>query len=603
VEGDTDVIPREIIDEIVYRSDIEQVIGSYVTLKRAGSNCNGRCPFHSEKTPSFTVFPATRSFYCFGCGAGGDVITFTMRIENLDYIEAVKLLAARAGISVPEDRNDIKENNGVSRKRVHEMNLCAARFFRDCLKDQKYGAEGLEYLTQKRGLSMATINHFGLGFAPDNFWALTNHMRSLGFSEDELVAAFLCGKSRKSGKLFDMYRNRVIFPIIDTMGNVIGFGGRVMDNSEPKYLNTNDTPAFKKRQNLFALNFAKKHAQERFILCEGYMDVIALHAAGFENAVATLGTAITPDQARIMAKYTKQVVVCYDSDKAGLAADDKAIRLLSEVGIETRVLKVSGAKDPDEYIKKFGAESFRRLLGDTKGSFDYKLEKLVLGKDISIPEEKIRISNDVCFMIADVNSSVERDIYVRRASEILGTTAEAMRMDVERIRRKKLRDFKSKQSSEAQMSLKNIGDSVNVDAAKNIRANKTEEAILGLMLIDEELRSKAAKGFEGLAADDFVTDFGRRVFDAMLELENSDGGFSKAMLGQVFTPDEMGRIEKIELARRNLGKNDLEVFTDLVRCLKNEKISDKDGSDPFADLARLRAEAKKNKDNKDNKNT
>ncbi len=592
------MIPREIIDEIVYRSDIEQVIGSYVTLKRAGSNCNGRCPFHSEKTPSFTVFPATRSFYCFGCGAGGDVITFTMRIENLDYIEAVKLLAARAGISIPEERNDIKENNGVSRKRVQEMNLAAARFFRDCLKDQKYGSEGLEYLTQKRELSMATINHFGLGFAPDNFWALTNHMTSLGYTEDELVAAFLCGKSKKSGKLFDMYRNRVIFPIIDTMGNVIGFGGRVMDNSEPKYLNTNDTPAFKKRQNLFALNFAKKHAEERLILCEGYMDVIALHAAGFENAVATLGTAITPDQARIMAKYTKQVVICYDSDKAGLAADDKAIRLLSEVGIEARVLKVSGAKDPDEYIKKYGADSFRRLLGDTKGSFDYKLEKLITGRDISLADEKIKISNDVCFMIADVNSSVERDIYIRRASELLGTTAEAMRSDVERIRKKKLRDFKNRQSSEAQMSLKNIGDRVNVDAAKNIRANSTEEGILGLMLMFEEFRAKASEGFEGLCADDFVTEFGRRVFEAMLELEKSEGGFSKAMLGQSFTPDEMGRIEKIELSRRNLVRNDTEVFSDFIKGLKNEKRSNNDDSDPFAELMRLRAAAKKNKENK-----
>jgi len=598
VEGNTDVIPREIIDEIVYRSDIEQVIGSYVTLKRAGSNCNGRCPFHSEKTPSFTVFPATRSFYCFGCGAGGDVITFTMRIENLDYIEAVKLLAARAGISIPEDRNDIKENNGVSRKRVQEMNLCAARFFRDCLKDQKYGAEGLRYLTEKRELSMATINHFGLGFAPDNFWALSNHMTSLGFTEDELVAAFLCGKSKKSGKLFDMYRNRVIFPIIDTTGNVIGFGGRVMDNSEPKYLNTNDTPAFKKRQNLFALNFAKKYAEERLILCEGYMDVIALHAAGFENAVATLGTAITPDQARIMAKYTKQVVICYDSDKAGLAADDKAIRLLSEVGIEARVLKVTGAKDPDEYIKKYGADNFRRLLGDTKGSFDYKLEKLITGRDISLPDEKIKISNDVCFMIADVNSSVERDIYVRRASELLGTTAEAMRSDVERIRKKKLRDFKNRQSSEAQMSLKNIGDRVNVDAAKNIRANSTEEGILGLMLMYEEFRSKAADGFEGLCADDFVTEFGRRVFEAMLELERSECGFSKAMLGQSFTPDEMGRIEKIELSRRNLAKNDTEVFSNFISGLKKEKSSNDDDNDPFAELMRLRAAVQKNKENK-----
>ncbi len=597
------MIPREIIDEIVYRSDIEQIVGSYVTLKRAGANLLGLCPFHSEKTPSFTVFPSTKTCYCFGCGAGGDVISFTMRMENLDYVEAVKHLAARAGIAIPEDRNETRENNGVSRKRVYEINLCAARFFRDCLKDSKYGTEGLAYLTEKRGLSMTTINRFGLGFAPDNFWALTNHMRSQGFSEEELIASFLCGRSQRSGKLFDMYRNRVIFPIIDTMGNVIGFGGRVMDDSKPKYLNTNDTPAFRKRQNLFALNFAKKHAEERIILCEGYMDVIALHAAGFENAVATLGTAITPDQARIIAKYTKQVVICYDSDNAGLTADDKAIRLLSEVGVEARILKVTGAKDPDEYIKKYGADSFRRLLGDTKGSFDYKLEKLISGKDISISDEKIKISADICKMISEVNSSVERDIYIRRACELLGTTAEAMSSDVERLRRKRAWEMKNKQSSEAQMSLKNIGDRINTDAAKNIKASRAEEAILGLMLMYEEYRAKAADGYEGLSADDFLTSFGRRVFETMCALEKSEGGFSKAMLGQSFTPDELGRIEKMELDRRRLSGNGMDVFTRYILDLKNEKKTERDENDPFADLTRLREKVQKNKDEKKINNT
>ena len=262
------MIPREIIDEIVYRSDIEQVIGSYVTLKRAGSNLNGLCPFHSERTPSFTVFPATRSFYCFGCGAGGDVITFIMREENLDYPGAVRFLADRAGISVPED-NEPQEAEAVSRKRMYEMNLCAAKFFRECLFDPKYGGEAMQYLTQERRLSTATIRHFGLGFSPNHFGMLTDHMHRLGFSDEELVVGFLCGKSRKNGAAYDYFRNRVIFPIIDTVGNIVAFGGRVMDDSKPKYLNTSDTPAFKKSRHLFALNFARKCAQGEMILCEG----------------------------------------------------------------------------------------------------------------------------------------------------------------------------------------------------------------------------------------------------------------------------------------------------------------------------------------------
>ena len=588
------MIPREIIDEIVYRSDIEQVVGSYVTLKRAGSNLLGLCPFHSEKTPSFTVFPATRSCYCFGCGAGGDVITFTMRMENLDYVEAVKHLAARAGIEIPDERAG-KTETGVGRKRIYEMNLAAAKFFRSCLYDQKYGAEGLAYLTEKRRLSRATLNHFGLGFAPDSFWALANHMTAQGFTEEELVTGFLCGRSKKSGKLFDMYRNRVIFPIIDTSGNIVGFGGRVMDDSTPKYLNTNDTPAFRKRGQLFALNFAKKHASERMILCEGYMDVIALHAAGFENAVATLGTAITPDQARIFAKYTKQVVICYDADKAGLAADDKAIRLLGEVGVEVRILKVNGAKDPDEYIKTYGADAFRRLLdGDTKGRFEYKLEKLTAGRDLSDPDEKIKLSAQICKLIAEISSGVERDIYIRRASELIGTTADAMRLDVERVRAKLRREYKKKELTDAQLELRNIGDRVNPDAAKHIKATRTEEAILGMMLMYDDLRARASAPESGLSSEDFITEFGRRVFDALCELERSDGGFSKALLGQSFTPEEMGRIEKIEIGRRNLSNNSWEVLADCVRALKAEKSgSQADPSDPFGDLERLRAEARK----------
>lgn len=589
------MIAREIIDEIIYRNEITDVVGSYVSLKRAGSNFSGLCPFHNEKTASFTVFPATKSCYCFGCGSGGDVITFIMRVENLDYVEALEFLAARAGITIPED-NSAQNDVGVSRKRIYAMNLEAAKFFRNCLMDKDIGAEALEYLCEKRKLSMATVKRFGLGYSPNNFGMLTTHLKRLGYTDEELIVGFLSGKSQKTGRPYDYYRNRVIFPIIDTAGNIVAFGGRVMDDSKPKYLNTSDTPAFKKSRHLFALNFAKKKCEEQMLLCEGYMDVIALHEAGFENAVATLGTAITSEQARIFAKYTKKVVICYDSDNAGQTATQKAIRLLGEVGVEVRILKMSGAKDPDEYIKKFGAESFRRLLGESKTGFDYNVDKILSSHDITLVEEKVKAANEVCALIAGVYSQVERDIYIRRAAELLSVSTESLSSDVARIRRRIEREAKNAQSKEAMLSIKHIGDRVNNDAAKNIRATANEEAIIGLMLIYDELRAEAASGAVGLTADDFITDFGKRVFSVLCELERSEGGYSRALLGQYFTVEEMGRLEKTELDRRMLARNDRSVFLSFVEGLKNEskKQSSPDG-DPFSELRRKQEELKQKK--------
>ncbi|MBQ9086857.1 MAG: DNA primase [Clostridia bacterium] len=593
------MIPRQIIDEIIFRNDIEQVIGSYVTLKRAGSNLNGLCPFHNEKTPSFTVFPATKSFYCFGCGAGGDVVSFIMREENLDYVGALELLAARAGITIPTDERP-GERDTVPRKRIYEMNLAAARFFRECLWDETYGRDALRYLTEERRLSRSTINHFGIGYSPNHFWLLTNHLHKLGFTDEELVVGFLSGKSQKTGKPYDYFRNRVIFPIIDTSGNVVAFGGRVMDDSKPKYLNTSDTPAFKKSRHLFALNFARRQAEERMILCEGYMDVIALHAAGFENAVATLGTAITSEQARIFAKYTKQVVICYDSDQAGQTAANKAMRLLESVGVDVRVLKLEGAKDPDEYIKKFGADGFRRVLDQSMTGFDFRLGNILSNYNLSLPDELIKASSAVCAMIADAPSEVERDICIRKAAAQMQVSPDAMRADVDRTRRLKLREMKKKQSQDARASLKNLGDRVNVDSAKYIRANRAEETLLGLMLIYDEFRREAADGSAGIDGGDFVTEFGRRVFETLCQLEQTDVGFSKAMLGQYFGVDELSRIEKIEMERRNLARNDREVFLAAIRDIREEKRKGTEAQDPFADLRRKR---EANQTKKENKNT
>lgn len=579
------LIPREIIEEIVARTDISDLIGSYVTLKRAGSNMNGLCPFHSERSPSFTVFPSTNSFYCFGCGAGGDAITFVMKAENLDYPSAVEFLANRAGITIPHDKDDIG-SNGMSRKRVYEMNLAAAKYFRENLLDGNVGKDALGYFVGNRKLSMTTVKRFGLGYAPNNFFGLTDHMKKLGFSEQELIDGFLCGRSQKSGKLYDYFRNRVIFPIIDVTGNVIGFGGRVMDDSKPKYLNTSDTPGFKKSKNLFALNFAKNHCSEQLILCEGYMDVIALHEAGFENAVATLGTALTQEQARMMTKYTKKVILLYDSDEAGQRATDRAIKILTDVGMDVRILKVVGAKDPDEYIKKFGANRFRALLGESRTGFDFKVSRALSGLDLQIPDDKIKASNAICDIIAESPSSVEREIFLAKASEILNLPVDVLKNNVERTVHKRMNERRRNESKEAQMSIKNIGDRINPDAVKFVSANAIEENILGLLLIFDEYRQGVASGKIELSADDFVTSFGRKVFESIMEIQKSSEEFLPAMLGQYFSADEMGRLEKMRQNRLLLSENGREVFDTSVSSLKaeNQKKKSAESGDKFAIL-------------------
>ena len=546
---------------------------------------NGLCPFHSERTPSFTVFPNTKSFYCFGCGAGGDAITFVMRAENLDYPSAVEFLASRAGINIPQDKSETG-NNGIGRKRIYEMNLAAAKFFRQCLFDKQLGAEGMRYLVEKRKLSLSTIKRFGLGYSPNNFGALTSHMKGLGFTDEELIVGFLCGKSQKTGKPYDYFRNRVIFPIIDVTGNVIAFGGRVMDDSKPKYLNSSDTPGFKKSKNLFAMNFAKNHCSEQLILCEGYMDVIALHEAGFENAVATLGTAITSEQARMMTKYTKKVILLYDSDDAGQRATDRAIKLLTEVGMDIRVLNLSGAKDPDEYIKKFGADRFRALLGESRTGFDFKMSRALAGYDLQIPDDKIKASQALCEIISESYSSVEREVFIGKASEKLGLPLEVLRNNVDLMIRKRVSEQKKNESKNAQMSIKNIGDRINPDSVKFVQANAIEENILGLLLIYDEYRQSVAKGEIDLKDDDFVTAFGKKVFSAVMELQNSGEEFLPALLGESFSAQEMGRIEKMKQNRLALTENGRSVFEASVQALRSEReaLRAKESGDKFSAL-------------------
>ena len=582
-------IPKEVIEDVRNRNDIVDVISSYVNLKRAGSNYNGLCPYHNEKTPSFTVFPATQSFYCFGCGAGGDSISFIMKAENLEYVPAVEFLARRVGITLSYSDGDNSQSQ--QRKRMLDMNLCAAKYFRACLMDQNIGHIGMKYFSEERKLPMSVIKHFGLGYAPDSFGGLTDHLKKHGFTEDEMVTGFLCGKSKKTGRAYDYFRNRVIFPIIDTSGNVIAFGGRVMDDSKPKYLNSSDTPAFKKSRNLFALNYARHNCSERMILCEGYMDVIALHAAGFENAVATLGTALTSEQARMMAKYTKQVLIAYDSDEAGQRAATRAVAMLSDVGLDVRILKMNGAKDPDEYIKKFGKDNFRALLDAGRTGFEFKCDSVFAKYDLSIAENKVKAASEMCDYISSIWSEVERDVYISAVATKLGTSRDGLKNDVERQRKKKIGEYKNQVSREVKLSAMGVGDRVNPDAAKNIRATAAEEAVLGLMLIYDEYRSGIASGKYKLSGDDFVTTFNRRVFEEVMKLEK-DGGYSFSLLGEIFNTDELSRIHSMDVKRRMLTDNGADVFVKCIDTLKEQKMqmadNAEDGIDAIQNLLNMK---------------
>lgn len=563
------MIPPAVIEEIKYRNDIESVVSSYVTLKPAGSNLVGLCPFHSEKTPSFTVSKSKQIFYCFGCGAGGDVITFIMRAENLDYVSALEFLAKRAGITILNDGANTQRQ--VRTSRINAMNKEAAQFFHHTLMNTEAGKPGREYLIQKRKLSPALIRHFGLGYAPDSFNALTDHLKSKGYTHEEMKSAFLCGTSKKTGKPYDYFRGRVMYPIIDTKGDVIAFGGRVLDDSLPKYLNSSDTPVFKKSRNLFALNFARKNCADRMILCEGYMDVIALHGSGFENAVATLGTAITPEQARIMARYTKNVVIAYDSDAAGQKAADKAFRLLGEVGLDVKVLRMEGAKDPDEYIKKFGREAFSQLLDKSKSHFDFKFDSVVSQYDISNTDEKLKAIHALENIIAAVPSSVERELYISEVSKKLEVSKDSLNYEIQKLMKSRTKESARAESKKIMLESAGIGDRINPDYAKNIRAASAEESILSIIMTYPELMKKVADGNTGLAASDFVTAFGKRVFEAALELQQGQQAFDYGMLGSSFSPDEMGRITEIVLKRSGLSQNGEKELYDCIEILKNEQ--------------------------------
>lgn len=593
--------PQGFIQELKMRSPVQDVIGRYVELKRAGRNLVGRCPFHNEKTPSFTVFDD--NFHCFGCGAGGDVITFAMRIENLDYRDAVTFLADRCGMTVPQEEKRYSniEKPKLSRERAFSMNKAAARIFYENLVSPD-GEEARQYLA-KRELTSSTIKRFGLGFAKNEFYDLYNKLSALGYTKEEIKENFLCGISLKSGKPFDMFRNRIMFPIIDTSGNVIAFGGRVMDDSKPKYLNSSDTVVFRKGKQLFALNYAKDvllgNIQSELvksgeiILCEGYMDVIAMHQAGFTNAVATLGTAITSEHASVVSRYAKTAFLAYDSDSAGKKAADKAMTLLNQVGVDTKIIRMADAKDPDEYIKKFGAQSFAKLLSGSIGQIDFKLNNVLSKYNLNLPDDRLRAVDECCKVIASMYSEVKQDVYIQRLSDITGVRVDSIRSKIDKDKRRIYSKAKAERVSDIQKKTMHFNDKINPEAIANPVAVEIEERILGILMLMPEEYARC----DGISEEDFVTKFSARVFKSVTDLYK-DNITDLSPLNEVFTPEEMSRIFEMRHKRSELSANGTLALNEQIAALKREKIrtSGKSGNVASDDeLINLISNARKNK--------
>ena len=560
------MIPDSFLEELKQRCDIESLISSYVLLKRAGRNLKGLCPFHSEKTPSFVVYPESQSFYCFGCGAGGDAISFIMRAENLEYIEAVKFLAEKAGLPMPE--NTAEDRTGKRRMRILEMNREAARFFQNCLVKGE-DRRGLEYLLG-RGMDKKMIVRFGLGYAPDSWNSLRDHLQQKGYSWEEMLDAALVTKGQ-SGGVYDTFRGRVIFPIIDLRGNVIGFGGRVLSSDKgPKYLNSSDTLAYKKSRNLFAMNFAKNAADKRLILCEGYMDTVSMHQAGFDNAIATLGTALTPEQARLIAHYTDEVILAYDSDEAGQKATRRAMALFDEIGVKVRVLKIEGAKDPDEYIKKNGATRFKLLLDGSSSAAEYVIARLRERHDLTTVDGKVQFLNELADFIAGLAKPVEREAYIGDLVEELGIPAEPFRQQVKSQREKK---YNAEQKKQQAADLRPAAQEVEINRRDPQRARNMSAALAEDKLIAALLKNNDFYGFirERIGPEDFVTDSNRTIFAELCRRLEENCSVSPIVFSGVLDETMMDQLSRL-IADNDSLRFDREQVEDYIRRILDARM-------------------------------
>ena len=547
------------LQELKMKTNIEDVISTYVTLKRRGATLVGLCPFHNEKTPSFTVYPATQSFYCFGCGAGGDAITFLKKIENLDYLDAVKTLAQRAGLQMPQEGFD--DSLSKRRRRILEMNREAARFYHSVLLSPE-GKVGYDYYIG-RALSAATINHFGLGFAPNQWDALLKHMRAKGYQPAELVDAGLARKGQKG--YYDNFRNRVMTPIIDVRGNVIAFGGRVLDDSKPKYINTGDTLVYKKTNELFALNFAKDSKEDALILCEGYMDVIAMHQAGFTNAVAGCGTALTTEQVRLISRYAKEVILTYDADEAGQKALQKAMTLFDQTDVKVRIPALVGGKDPDEIIRTYGRDKFKGMLEGASNETEFRLLALRRQYNLATTQGKIDFIGGALQILATL-PPVEQDLYVSRLSEELGVERQNMKVQLQDLvvrqgNRREKREFNRIVQENMRKAAR---ETMATDAS--LRKLRAEDRLISLLLRYPDC-SRLCKDFD---PQWLTPGFAQRVFTLILQrLENGDG--TELMdLRDRLTDDEMGRLSGI-IARGGESADAKQEFSDCLQTIRAEQ--------------------------------
>ncbi len=561
-------LPESFLQELIAKNDIESVVSGYVSLKRRGRNLVGLCPFHGEKTASFNLYPETSSFYCFGCQAGGDVITFIKRIENLDYMDAVRFLADRSGMKLPEYT---KENDASSRLRMRilEANREAARLYHQALYSP-VGKEALDYF-HRRGYTDATIKHFGLGFAPPGWDYLLKGLVAKGFHREELHAAWLIAKG-KNGGAYDVFRNRVIIPIIDIRGNVVGFGGRVLDDTKPKYINTENTLAYVKSRNLFALNFAKNAGRE-LNLCEGYMDVIAMHQAGFTNTVAALGTAFPDEQIQLIARYADRINLIFDADGAGQKATRKAIDNLRKTGLDVRVVTIPDGKDPDEYLKKNGPEAFKLLLERSANAIEYRLLEIGRTNDIHTPNGKVGYMKEATTLLARLDSPVERDVYAGRLSDLLGVSKDAILQEIQNHRRRQQKTAERQQLTNILRQETKELRKVNPQADTFPRAAAAEESLLGTLILHPDYIPRAQKE---LSPEIFLTDFNRTLYSRLLERHSQGLMVELAFLAADYDELGMAYISRMVKDAKERVAEDVTAYTAIIR----EEHALKDMADP-----------------------
>ena len=579
--------PQSFIDELVARNPSEDVVGQYVTLKRSGANLFGLCPFHGEKTASFSVSPDKGICYCFGCHKGGGVINFMMELEGLSYPDAVRSLAKRAGMEVPEDEQ--YQSRYRAQERLWALHKEAARFFHA----QLYAPQGKDALAYAlgRGMSKAILTTFGVGYAPDSWDLMTKAILAKGYTHEELVASGLVSRSQKNGNLLDRFRDRLMFPIIDVRGNVIGFGGRTLKNDKDtaKYLNSPETLIFNKRKNLFGLNLAKKSKENSLILVEGNIDVVALHQYGFDNAVASLGTSLTEEQASLMTRYTEHVILLYDGDQAGQNAAQRAIPILEKAGLQVKVLTLRDAKDPDEFLKKFGADRFKLLLSESANRVEYQLNAIRAKYDLRVDDQKIRYVQECAELICTLDSSIKREVYGTRVAEAAGISVDAMKLEVDKAYKRRVAREKKKQE---QIDLAPVRALQPKD--RSIRYDNIKSALAEESVIVQAMREPALLDVcRALQAEHFSVDLFARVY---AQLQNRHKVGREASLGVLedLTPEETAHLAGI--CQKQSGLVNETAFRDCVQIIMGEQQRRLVSSDD--DLLALRNKLKESKGTK-----